>query len=356
MNLDDLGPRFKHALNRPGDATRRLRRRLALKIAGVDLSMQTEMQYIELGNFESKILAKRTISNATEISLGRESDFRHNFDSKFQVELSNVILNTENNLVYLIRNNGKEFRLLKESSEWPSDRNLITAEKPPHGNLPTIKFAKIGLPSSGFFHLITEDLPALLMNDSNWPTINFKDSSDLVLQILNSLDLKVIEVPKWIKVENLSFVTHGYDLGYLHPLGFKSLSKLSKETILEALPKENIYVSRVGTRRSLLGEEKIVNYLESKGFRIIKAEDHTFKEQLEIFRNANILIGVHGAGLTHGIWSVNSRLIELMPTNRVNRCFEWQTLLIGNGYQRILFESDKPDIDSIIRTLDSLVP
>jgi hypothetical protein len=355
MNLNDFGPRFNHALNRPSDATRRLRRRLVLKIAGVDLSKQTELQYIEVENFESKILVKRLISNAEEVSLGEESDFWHNFDSKFQVELSNVILNTENNLVYLIKSNGKEFRLLKESSEWPSDRNLVIAEKPPSRNLPTIKFAKIGLPRSGFFHLITEDLPALLMNDSNWPTLNFKANSDLVLQILNSLDLKVIEVPRWIKVENFSFVTHGYDLGYLHPLGFKSLSKFSKETFLEALPKEIIYVSRVGTRRSLLGEEKIVNYLESKGFRIIKAEDHTFKEQLEIFRNANILIGVHGAGLTHGIWSVNSKLIELMPTNRVNRCFEWQTRLIGNDYQRILFEADKPDIESIIRTLDSLV-
>jgi hypothetical protein len=355
MKANETIARLNHAKDRPADAIRRFKHRLILKIGGIDLSKQTELQYIEIENFDSKILNKRLISESREWSLGEKSDFKHTFESKFQVEISNVIVNTENNLIYIVHNQSKEFLLLKESSEWPTDRNIITSEKPPRGQLPIIEYAKLGLASSGFFHLITEDLTAMLLNTSDWPTLNYKGNSNLVYQILHDSKLQTIDSPKWVKVHNLSFVSRGNDLGYLHPSGLEALKDYFKKTGSNFTAKENIYVSRIGTRRSILGEEKIVEHLRSKNFRIVKAEDYTFSEQLEIFGNANILIGVHGAGLTHGIWSVDSRLIEFMPTNRINRCFEWQTLMIGNDYQRIMYEADKPDIKSIIAKLDSLI-
>jgi hypothetical protein len=355
MKANETIARLNHAKDRPADAFRRLKRRLILKIGGIDLSKQTELQYLEIENFDSKILKKRLISEAKELSLGAELSFKHAFESKFQVEISNVIVNTENNLIYILHSQSKEFLLLKESSEWPSDRNIITSEKPPRGQLPIIEYAKLGLASSGFFHLITEDLTAMLLNTSDWPTLNYKGNSNLVSQILHNSKLQTIVSPKWVKVHNLSFVSRGYDLGYLHPSGLLTLKSYLEDCSSNSKAKENIYVSRVGARRSILGEEKIVEHLRSKNFRIVKAEDYTFSEQLEIFGNANILIGVHGAGLTHGIWSADSMLIELMPINRINRCFEWQTLMLGNNYQRILYEADKPDIESIIKKLDSLI-
>jgi len=355
MKANEIFTRLKHAKKRPADAFRRLKRRLILRIGGIDLSKQTELQYIEIENFDSKILDRRLISEARELSLGEKLDFKHTFESKYQVEISNVIVNTENNLIYVVHSQTKGILLLKESSEWPCDRNIITSEKPPRGQIPTVEYAKLGLAKSGFFHLIAEDLTALLLNNSDWPTLNFRSNSNLASQILHHLNLKTIDTPKWIKVSNLSFVSCGYDLGYLHPSGLLALKNFVKQITSNSKTKENIYVSRVGTRRSILGEEKIVAHLRSKGFRIVKAEDYTFSEQLKIFANANILIGVHGAGLTHGIWSADSVMIELMPTNRINRCFEWQTLILGNTYQRILYEAERPDIESIIKQLDSLV-
>jgi hypothetical protein len=355
MKANEIITRLKHAKKRPADAYRRLKRRLILRIGGIDLSKQTELQYIEIENFGSKILDKRLISEARELSLGEKMDFKHTFESKFQVQISNVIVNTENNLIYVMHSRSKEFLLLKESSEWPCDRNIITSEKPPRGQIPTVEYAKLGLAKSGFFHLITEDLTAMLLNNSDWPTLNFRSNSNLASQILHHFNIQTIDTPKWIKVSNLSFVSRGYDLGYLHPSGLLALKNFVKQISSNSKPKENIYVSRVGTRRSILGEERIVSHLSNKNFRIVKAEDYTFSEQVKIFTNANILIGIHGAGLTHGIWSADSMMIELMPTNRINRCFEWQTLLLGNKYQRILYEVDKPDLESIIKNLDSLI-
>ena len=50
--------------------------------------------------------------------------------------------------------------------------------------------------------------------------------------------------------------------------------------------------------------------------RFVQWENHTIKEQLEIANQTDIMVGVHGAGLT---WSIfmesHSRLIEIYPGN-----------------------------------------
>lgn len=355
MKSSQFISRMQHALNRPGDALRRFTRRLIIKLAGIDLSKQTELQYVDLGNFDSKILNKSHLSPAKELAFGEDNFFKHNFNSKHQIEISNVIVNLENNLIYVTRNGGKDAYLLDESSDWPSDRNLITSEKPPRNQLPVVNYGKIGLSNSGFYHLITEDLSALLINRSEFPILNYQSNSKLVSQILSSLDQEIATVPKWIFVKKLSFVTRGLDLGYLHPEGLSFLRKYAQYSSAAQDIKEKIYVSRIGTRRSIHGEELIAEHLANQGFRILNAENLTFKEQIELFSNAETLIGVHGAGLTNGIWTPQAKLIELMPSNRINRCFEWQSYLLGSAYERILFDPEKPDIESIIRKLDSLI-
>ena len=347
--------RMQHAINRPSDALRRFSRRLLLKLAGIDLSKQTELQYVNLGNFDSKILKMNLLSPAKELTFGEDNVFKHNFDSKYQVEISNVIVNLENNLIYVTRDSGKESYLLAESSDWPTDRNLITSEKPPRNQLPIFNYGKIGLSSSGFYHLISEDLAALLMNKSEFPILNYRGNSKLVSQVLSNLNQEIIPTPKWVFVKSLSFVTHGLDLGYLHPEGLSSLRKYAQCPGVAQNIKEKIYVSRIGTRRSIDGEELIAEHLANQGFRILRAEKLTFKEQIDLFLNVETLIGVHGAGLTNSIWTPQAKLIELMPSDRINRCFEWQSNLLESSYERILFNPEKPDIEAIIRKLDSLI-
>lgn len=347
--------RMQHVLNRPSDAFRRFSRRLIIKLAGIDLSKQTELQYVNLGNFDSKILSRRLLSPATELVFGKENIFKHNFNSKYQIEISNVIVNLENNLIYVTQNGGKDAYLLDESSDWPSDRNLITSEKPPRNQLPEVNNGKIGLSKSGFYHLITEDLAALLMNKSEFPILNYQGNSKLVSQVLSGLNQEIVTTPKWVFVKSLSFVTRGLDLGYLHPEGLSSLRKYGQYSSGAQDIKEKIYVSRIGTRRSIHGEELIAEHLANQGFRILRAENLTFKEQIDLFLRAQILVGVHGAGLTNGIWTPQAKLIELMPSDRINRCFEWQSNLLESAYERILFDPERPDIESIIRKLDSLI-
>ena len=59
----------------------------------------------------------------------------------------------------------------------------------------------------------------------------------------------------------------------------------------------------------------ILNKFDSfKG--IIYLEDLTFQEQVNIFINNNIIIGPHGAGMIHNIWSSNKFVIEITFKNK----------------------------------------
>jgi hypothetical protein len=355
MILNNFVQRANNARTRPADAFRRWRRRFILRLSGIDLSKQTELQYMEFAKLSSKILSKKLISGAEEISLGKTKEFRHNFNSKFQFTISNALVNTQNNLIYLQKQHSKEYLLLKESSEWPADRNLVTSETPPKNIQKVVDYARIGLSSVGFFHLITEDLVGLLFGESKAPVLNYVGNSELVSQILVNLDVEILTVPKWVAVKELIFVSRGDDLGYLNPFVLGELEKFAYNIASDSKNVKNIYVSRIRSRRSFKEEQEIADFLAEKDFEIVKAENYSFSDQVKIFRNAKIIVGLHGAGLTHGIWSHDSSIIEIMPDSRVNRCYEWQTLLTGNQYERITYSSSSPDISSIIARLDFLI-
>ena len=68
MNSDLIG-RILHARNRQGEAFRLGKKKLLHNLLGLDFSEQTEIQYVDLGFFKSKIISKKKISEAQEIKL-----------------------------------------------------------------------------------------------------------------------------------------------------------------------------------------------------------------------------------------------------------------------------------------------
>ena len=61
MNLKDLILRLRKASSRKSDAFATLKSRFILKLLGVNSTRQTELQYIELGSYASKIISKKII-------------------------------------------------------------------------------------------------------------------------------------------------------------------------------------------------------------------------------------------------------------------------------------------------------
>ena len=87
-----------------------------------------------------------------------------------------------------------------------------------------------------------------------------------------------------------------------------------REQCLEAdqLPKL-LYISRRdSTRRKCLNEDMLEKELEKLGFSILVLQGMTFKERIELFANAQLVVGAAGAGLVHMIFmKENSHVIAL---------------------------------------------
>ena len=66
----------------------------------------------------------------------------------------------------------------------------------------------------------------------------------------------------------------------------------------------------------LINNQKVIEYLEAKGFKSYQVSKLDFFEQIYLFENAEIIISPHGAALTNVIFSrPNLKLFELIPIN-----------------------------------------
>ncbi|MCX7883174.1 MAG: glycosyltransferase family 61 protein [Brevinematales bacterium] len=87
---------------------------------------------------------------------------------------------------------------------------------------------------------------------------------------------------------------------------------------------KRIYISRKkAPRRRLVNEEDIFPILQKYGFEILIMEDLSLKEQIAAVQGAEVLMGLHGAGLTHMLWmKEKARVVELRgEKDDSNNCF-----------------------------------
>jgi hypothetical protein len=336
MNLKELILRLRKASSRKNDALVSIKSRLILNLLGVKPNRQTELQYVELGFYASKILSKKIIYKNQYKKFSKFGNtLEHNFDAKYQIEISNVVVNNANGLVYVSDMDGK-LLVLAESSDWPIHNVLLNSEKPPRKVLHEVESATLGLPNSSFAHLIGEDLPTILSVKSRFPFLYYKDSSRINLQIYDSYGLKRIAVPKWVKVQKLLMVTRNGDVGYIHPQSVHLLRGSRRMKNFNSMDK--FYVSRLNATRSFPEEITLQSVLVEMGFQVVYPEKMSFEEQRELFSRAHTVAGIHGGGLVNALWSSRCTVIEFMPLKRINRCFEWQSMLLGHDYKRIYID------------------
>lgn len=95
----------------------------------------------------------------------------------------------------------------------------------------------------------------------------------------------------------------------------------------------------------LLNEEELSRRMESEGFEILYAEDHSVPEQKAIFSRAALVVGVHGAGLTNMIFAPRGcLLVEIMNEkshnnpSRYRECYRRLCDLSGQQYARLVCE------------------
>lgn len=71
--------------------------------------------------------------------------------------------------------------------------------------------------------------------------------------------------------------------------------------------------------RTVTNNKDLINFLRKKNFKILTLSNFTFKEQVEIFNSAKIIIGLHGAGFANIVFSSpNTKIIEIQSKSSGN--------------------------------------
>lgn len=122
------------------------------------------------------------------------------------------------------------------------------------------------------------------------------------------------------------------------------------------------YVSRAGSsKRRVLNEQEVFHCLEQYGFEAIRPETFSVKEQVRRFRNAEWIVGAHGAGLTNMIFSPDCTIVELFPGAPFTH-YRWLSESLGHDYYNVVGDPEagkhddfEVDISALQRILDESV-
>lgn len=116
-----------------------------------------------------------------------------------------------------------------------------------------------------------------------------------------------------------NFISNHYS-GFLPPVVLKFIRNgiWNGYGVKEEPVKSRIYISRdKATKRRLLNEDRIIEVLQAFKFTTVYAEDLIYAEQVQLFYNAEVVVGAHGAGLTNILFGRNLQVIELHPADMV---------------------------------------
>lgn len=317
----------------------------------------TELNYLDNQYFKSKVYKSFKLNKHQKVDFSYKNNvFTHNFEEREVLTIENVVFDSLKGLVYVI-NKFNQLFLLSESTVWPNDSFLNKPRVLQLNRINQLKQLSSGISNIGFFHMIFENLPrAIYLSKFNSiQSAHFSLNSQLIESLNKTFKLNLIKLPRWNFVEKFTFIRSGKDLGYLHPYDLNLLKRSASELISLKKSGRMLYVSRLNSRRSNLPESKLEKELGKFGFEIVYPENMKLADQIKLFSEAKIVVGIHGAGLLHTIWGKKTKLIELMPTQRINRCFEWSTKLAGGQYFRIDYKPFEKNLDSIFHQIYELI-
>lgn len=181
-----------------------------------------------------------------------------------------------------------------------------------------------------FFHWMIEILPRLMLYDLA------EDIHHLKLVVPVSSPKFIRESLKLTGYENkVSFFEDGiYRFDKLH-----ILSRLSKTADVSPFAiewlnnkinipnidtyKKRIYVSRSDAKNRYVSNElEIQNVLFDFGFEVVTMSQYTLEEQIRIFKQAEVVIGSHGAAFANIAFMRSQTIfIEFFESGHFNRCF-----------------------------------
>lgn len=104
---------------------------------------------------------------------------------------------------------------------------------------------------------------------------------------------------------------------------------------------EKIYIQRRGGNRGMVNEAELVAFLKGRGWSVVALESLTFAQQVNLFRGARAVCGLHGAGFTNLLWCPPGCVaVELVAHNFLNGCYEGLAGHVGVEHRFLVNQAD----------------
>lgn len=199
---------------------------------------------------------------------------------------------------------------------------------------------------TNYFHWLTDALVRLLQL-SEFPAetgillrpglARFAEES---LKTLGLLDRVRFVESTHVLVENYWFAGPHALSGCPNPLGYDWLRR--RFGVAGGVGgHRKIFISRRGTTRSVSNLREVEHALAAAGWEVIDPGLLSFGDQLETFKQARVIAGIHGAGMTNILWAPEGTpVIELMSRSFRNGCYEGISLVLGHQHRILLCPAD----------------
>lgn len=145
-----------------------------------------------------------------------------------------------------------------------------------------------------------------------------------------------------------------------------TFARLRRAAPIKRPPCDRIYVARTDAPvRRMRNEAELIEPLRARGFRIVTPGTMPFREQVDLFRNASLVVGPHGAGLSNIVFCERETFIyELVPALYQNSCFTiladlcdlryWADMFASLGAGEGFTGDWDVDVASVLRRIDDI--
>ena len=187
-----------------------------------------------------------------------------------------------------------------------------------------------------YFHWLTQSLPAI---DHALGRNDRDRNIMLVLPVLNAWQEESLRLLGYDRVRRATlddpakfhrFRTVEYSELIKGGASFKPsvVTRRTYTRLRQAVPKtrwdgRRLYVARTDTdRRTMLNEDAVIEEMRRRGFEILVPGTMSMTEQIRTFREASIVVGPHGAGMSNIVFCDPGTIVyELLPAHYRNGCF-----------------------------------